>query len=290
VFLLGRTEVKGKADQQDAANVLMGYALQPLSKVIGATSAELLPALQLPAYQDTRQGPAEALFNTFNALSPLHQWTASEQQKLARFAAIGIKPGATFEPPAALSEAVAQGAEAGREQVRTASSQVSVEQQGWFRSPTNVGKFGDDDLTRAAVAWRYIYANDPVEAVYPMALHDVQGQVLDGRNTYRLHFPAGQLPPVDAFWSLTLYDGKTQLLTANPIQRYALGDRSPDLRYDADGGLTLMLQPDAPVSTQQGNWLPTPQGPFNLLLRLYLPKAGALDGSYHLPTIARIEP
>jgi hypothetical protein len=289
VFLLGRTEVKGEADQQDAAKVLMGYALQPLSKVIARAAPDALPPLQLPAYQDTKHGPAQALFSTFNSLAPLHEWTPTERAKLQRFAAIGVKPGATFEPPADLSEAIAQGAEAGREQVRKASNQVSVEQQGWFRSPTNVGKFGDDDLTRAAVAWRYIYANDPVEAVYPMALHDDQGQTLDGSKAYRLHFPAGQLPPVNAFWSLTLYDGKTQLLAANPIQRYALGDRSPDLHYDADGGLTLTLQSTAPTQ-QQGNWLPTPQGPFNLLLRLYLPKAGALDGSYQFPTIARVEP
>ncbi|MGE8186488.1 DUF1254 domain-containing protein [Pseudomonas sp. NPDC086278] len=288
VFLLGRTEVKGEADQKDAAKVMMGYVLQPLSSVMGGAAPDLAP-LRLPAYQDTKQGPAQALFSTFNALAPLHEWTPSERAKLQRFAAIGLTPGAAFAPPADLSEAIAQGAEAGREQVRAASSKVSVEQQGWFRSPANVGKFGDDDLTRAAVAWRYIYANDPVEAVYPMALHDAQGETLDGTHAYRLHFPAGQLPPVNAFWSLTLYDSSSQLLAANPIQRYALGDRSPDLHYDADGGLTLILQPAAPTQ-QQGNWLPTPQGPFNLLLRLYLPKAGALDGSYQLPTIARIEP
>lgn len=288
VFLLGRTEVKGEADQKEAAKVLTGYALQPLSKTVGSVSPDALPALQLPAYQDSKQGPAMPLFSAFNALAPLHEWTADERSKLQRFSAIGVKPGEAFQPPAELRDAIAQGAEAGRDQVRAASSQVSVENQGWFRSPANVGKFGDDDLTRAAVAWRYIYANDPVEAMYPMALHDAQGQLLDGTRTYRLHFPAGQLPPVDAFWSLTLYDGKTQLLVANPIQRYALGDRSPDLHYDADGGLTLFLQSTAPV--QQGNWLPTPTGPFNLMLRMYLPKASALDGSYQLPTIARVEP
>jgi hypothetical protein len=288
VFLLGRTEVKGEADQQDAAKVLMGYALQPLSKVIGGATPEPLAALQLPTYQDTKHGPAQTLFSTFNTLAPLHQWTASEQAKLERFAAIGMKPGVAFDAPKELNQAIAEGAEAGREQVRTASSRISVEQQGWLRSPSNVGKFGDDDLTRAAVAWRYIYANDPAEAVYPMALHDGQGQLLDGRHAYRLHFPAGHLPPVNAFWSLTLYDGKTQLLAANPIQRYSLGDRSPGLQYDADGGLTLILQAKAPA--QQSNWLPTPEGPFNLLLRLYLPKGGALDGSYPLPAIARVEP
>ena len=120
-----------------------------------------------------------------------------------------------------------------------------------------------------------------------MALHDAQGQPLDGSKAYSLHFAAGQLPPVNAFWSLTLYDGKTQLLAANPLKRYALGDRSPGLQYDADGGLTLTLQANAP--TQQGNWLPTPSGPFNLILRLYLPQPAALDGSYPLPTIVKRE-
>ncbi|WP_339544493.1 DUF1254 domain-containing protein [Pseudomonas sp. RA_35y_Pfl2_P32] len=289
VFLLGRTEVKGPADQAQAAQVMQGYRLQPLSKVLGSNAPEALPALQLPVYEDSKQGPAVALFSRFNPLAALHQWTPGEQQKLARYAAIGIQPGAPFVPPAALQEAIAEGAEAGREQVRLASSKLSLEQQGWFRSPANVGKFGDDDLTRAAVAWRYIYANDPVEAVYPLALHDAQGQVLDGNRSYRLHFAAGQLPPVNAFWSLTLYDGKTQLLVANPLARYALGDRSADLHYDADGGLTLTLAHSAPAQAPQSNWLPTPQGPFNLLLRLYLPQQPALDGSYPLPTIEPIQ-
>lgn len=283
LFLLGRTEVKGEADQAAAAQVLKGYSLQPLSKVQGSTPPAPLEKLQIPAYRDSKQGPAVELFSRFNALATLHEWTPSEQQKLARYAQIGLKPGAEFNPPASLATAIAEGAEAGREQVRTASSQISVEQQGWFMSPTRVGQFGDDDLSRAAVAWRYIYANDPVETIYPMAMRDAQGQALDGRNSYRLHFAAGQLPPVDAFWSLTLYDGKTQLLVANPIQRYSLGDRSPSLEFDADGGLTLTLQQQAP--SNPGNWLPTPAGPFNLLLRLYLPQPRALNGGYPLPTI-----
>lgn len=289
VFLLGRTEVKGDADQGAAAQVIKGYVLQPLSKVLGTPAPEALAKLQLPTYEDTKQGPAVALFSRFNALAALHQWTPSEQRKLARYAEIGVTPGAEFVPPPALKDAISDGAQAGREQVRTASSTLSVEKQGWFASPTNVGKFGDDDLTRAAVAWRYIYANDPVEAMYPMALHDAQGQLLDGNKSYRLHFAAGQLPPVDAFWSLTLYDGKTQLLVANPLSRYALGDRSQDLHYDADGGLTLTLAHEAPKHAPQGNWLPTPAGPFNLLLRLYLPQQRALDGRYPMPTIDAIQ-
>ncbi|MNF29241.1 hypothetical protein D3C84_99390 [compost metagenome] len=287
LFLLGRTEVKGEADQAAAAQVLKGYALQPLSKALGS-APPALAKLQLPAYQNSKQGSAVALFDSFNRLATLHEWSPVERRQLDRYGEIGIKPGSAFNPPAALAEAIARGAEAGREQVRAASSKVSREQTGWFRSPANVGKFGADDLTRAAVAWRYIYANDAVEALYPMALNDTQGQPLDGNHTYRLHFAAGQLPPVDAFWSLTLYDGTTQLLAANPLKRYALGDRSPGLEYDPDGGLTLTLQANAPAAGQ-GNWLPTPPGPFNLILRLYLPQQPALDGRYPLPTIIRSE-
>lgn len=289
VFLLGRTEVKGEADQAAAAQVLKGYTLMPLSKAQGNTPPAALAKLQLPVYQDSKQGRAVDLFNSFNTLAVLHQWTAAEREQLQRYAPIGVKPGLAFNPPAALAEAIAKGAEEGREQVRAASSTLSEEQSGWFRSPANVGKFGTDDLTRAAVAWRYIYANDPVEALYPMALHDAEGQPMDGNHAYRLRFAAGQLPPVDAFWSLTLYDGSTQLLAANPLKRYALGDRSPGLTYDADGGLTLTLQANAPAAAEQGNWLPTPQGPFNLILRMYLPQKTALDGSYPLPTIVKQE-
>ena len=288
VFLLGRTEVKGEADQVAAAQVLKGYALQPLSRIPGGAAPTAAAKLQLPAWHDSKQGRAVELFSSFNALAPLHEWTPAERQKLARYEQIGVKQGTAFTPPSELSEAIAEGAEAGRDQVRTTSSKVSQETHGWFRSPANVGKFGDDDLTRAAVAWRYIYANDPVEALYPMALHDAQGQPLDGRKSYRLHFAAGQLPAVNSFWSLTLYDRQTQLLVANPIKRYALGDRSPNLRYDADGGLTLTLQQSAPDQAKQSNWLPTPEGPFNLILRLYLPQQRALDGSYPLPTIETV--
>ncbi|KII33676.1 hypothetical protein NL64_09230 [Pseudomonas fluorescens] len=289
VFLLGRTEVKGEGDQPQGAQVLKNYVLQPLSKLLGTPTPAALPKLQFPTYEDSKKGPAVALFSRFNALAALHEWTPSEQQKLSRFGEIGIKQGAEFTPPQSLEQAVIEGAEAGREQVRAASSNLSIEQQGWSRLPANVGKFGEDDLTRAAVAWRYIYANDQVEALYPVAMHDIDGQSLDGHSCYQLSFPAGQLPPVDAFWSLTMYDGNTQLLVENSINRYSIGDRTPNLRYNSDEGLTIFLQSNSPGKEQQGNWLPTPVGPFNLLLRLYLPQPAALDGRFRLPMIKAME-
>ncbi|AYC33066.1 DUF1254 domain-containing protein [Pseudomonas cavernae] len=288
VFLLGRTEVKGAADQPAAAAVLKEYRLQSLSAALKQDAPAALPKLTLPPYSNTKAGKASALFSTFNALAPLHAWSAEEQAQLQRFAEIGVGPGLDFKPSAEIAAAVDAGAEAGRDKVKAASVSISPNRNGWYSSPANVGHFGSDDLTRAAAAWRYIYVNDAAEALYPIALQDSQGQPLNGSKRYRLHFAAGQLPPVNSFWSLTMYDSQTQLLVANPIQRYSIGDRTPGLVYDADGGLTLYLQHDAPAATQQANWLPAPKGQFNMLLRLYLPKESALKGTYQLPAITPV--
>ena len=126
----------------------------------------------------------------------------------------------------------------------------------------------------AAAALAGIYGNDAVEAMYPMARTDGQGQPLDGsRHNYTLTFAAGELPPVNAFWSVTMYDGKTQLLIENPIDRYLINSPMlPDLKTGADGSLTLYIQKDSPGTDRQSNWLPAPNGPIYLVMRLYWPK------------------
>jgi hypothetical protein len=126
-------------------------------------------------------------------------------------------------------------------------------------------------------------ANVPEEAVYPRSTVDGDGVPYDGARRYRLHFDAGQLPPVDAFWSVTLY-GPDMFFTANPIDRYAIGDRTPGLTRNPDGSLDLIIQHDPPAG-QEGNWLPAPAGPFNLMMRLYLPRPAVLDGSYRIPPV-----
>ncbi|MBM7061815.1 DUF1254 domain-containing protein [Pseudomonas sp. UL073] len=288
VFLIGRTEVRG-ADDHGAAELLKQYRLSPLSKVQGSPAPAALTKLVVPTYRPTKEGTATDLFSTFNALAPLHRWNPAEQAKLQRFAEIGVGPGLTFAPAGALAQAIGEGAEAGRNKVKAASLSISSERNGWANSPLTAGHFGEDDLTRAAAAWRYIYVNDADEAFYPIALKDAEGQLLTGAKRYRLHFPADQLPPAGAFWSLTMYDANSQLLVANPINRYSLGDRSKDLRHDADGGLTLYLQHDAPAPEQQGNWLPAPAGHFDVILRLYLPTEAARTGSYAPPAIQPVK-
>ena len=134
--------------------------------------------------------------------------------------------------------------------------------------------FNGDWLKRAAAAKGGIYGNDAVEAMYPMTREDVSGAVLDGsKHDYTLTFPVGQLPPVNAFWSVTMYDGKTQLLIDNPINRYLIN--SPMLsgmKKNPDGSLTLTIQKDSPGKARESNWLAAPDGPIYLVMRLYWPK------------------
>jgi hypothetical protein len=134
--------------------------------------------------------------------------------------------------------------------------------------------FHGDWLNRAAVAQAGIYANDPVEAMYPLTRTDSTGQPLDGsKHNYTLTFAAGEFPPVNAFWSVTMYDGKTQLLIENPINRYLIN--SPMLagmKKNDDGSLTLYIQKDSPGADKESNWLPAPNGPIYLVMRLYWPR------------------
>ncbi|MDT0576025.1 DUF1214 domain-containing protein [Croceicoccus sp. F390] len=156
---------------------------------------------------------------------------------------------------------------------------------GWLSSSA-VAAPGHDHLLRATIA-KGGYANEPAESIYPAAIMDSTGQMLDGSNTYRIRFAKGQTPPVDAFWSMTPYDRTTLQLTENPLQRYSIGNRTQGLRTNADGSLDIVLSHTAPAQGT-ANWLPTPAGGYHLVTRMYLPRAEALDGRYVLPVIERL--
>ena len=135
-----------------------------------------------------------------------------------------------------------------------------------------------------------IYGNSKEEAMYPAYYVDAAGQKLDGANRYTLRFAPGQLPPVDAFWSLTMYEQPASLLVANPINRYLLNSSMlPQFKRDADGGLTLLLQNESPGKELEANWLPAPKGSFSVIMRLYVPKADALQGKWKPPPLKRAE-
>lgn len=144
---------------------------------------------------------------------------------------------------------------------------------------------------RAGAAMAGIYGNDAVEALYPLLATDGDGRKPDaGANRYALTFPAGQLPPVNAFWSVTMYDGKTQLLIENPINRYLVNSPMlPNLKKNADGSLTIRIQKDSPGKGAESNWLPAPNGPIYVVMRLYWPKESALNGTWKPPAVQRIK-
>jgi len=164
--------------------------------------------------------------------------------------------------------------------------QASVVGGGWSIAMTVRTDFGDDLVTRARVARNWIGTLGIEEAMYVMAEVDAEGEALDGTHRYRLRFAPGAGPQVDAFWSITLYRSADRLLAANPINRYSIGDRTPGIQIDADGGLTLRIQSDDPGP--DANWLPAPRGErFYLALRLYQPRSAHLEGTYRYPPLTR---
>lgn len=162
---------------------------------------------------------------------------------------------------------------------------------GWQTMPLLGSSFGADYRLRAVVALKYIGALESREATYPMAHVDSEGLGLSGQHAYVLRFAPGQAPPVEAFWSLTMYGSHDFMLVDNPLARYAIGDRTPGLQLDADGGLSICIQHAEPDNARAlANWLPAPEGDFYLCLRAYVPRAELLDGRYRLPAVRRTAP
>lgn len=183
--------------------------------------------------------------------------------------------------------AIARGYEKAREKVRRASLRLGVERNGWtinYRGP----RFGKDDLLRAAVAKDQIFVAVPEEAVYPIGRVDAEGRGLDGTHRYRIRFAADQLPPVDAFWSITAYDD-TGFMIPNMAKRYSVGDRTDGLVVERDGSVTVELASTPPPDEASVNWLPVaPNAPFYLMMRLYRPRQAVLDRSWVPPAVNRI--
>jgi hypothetical protein len=149
-----------------------------------------------------------------------------------------------------------------------------------------MGVYGNYYLKRAIISQAGLGANVPEDAIYPLNLADSTGQPLDGRSRYTVHFSKENLPPVEAFWSITAYD-TDGFQVANPLDRFAVSSWMPFV-YNADGSLDLYFQTESPGKSKEANWLPAPKGPFNLTMRLYAPKADALTGRWNPPAVERV--
>jgi hypothetical protein len=157
---------------------------------------------------------------------------------------------------------------------------------GWTLLPANIANFGTDYNWRAAAAMHGLGANLPEDILYAHAYVDSSGNPLNGKNQYTIRFREDQLPPVNAFWSITAYNDK-QFLVQNPIGRYAIGDRD-ELRYGADGSVTIQIRSTPPDKPAESNWLPVPPEAFNLFTRMYWPRSAAMNGTWKIPGIEKV--
>src|SRR6266853_1858913 len=275
-----RTQLFNPADMPNVAKIQAGYKVQPLSAYLKQPAPPAAAAIDFP------KANAELVKkNFFEYLDFALQFAPAGPEERAireKLARIGVGAGKTFEfkdLPLAHKLEIGLGMKDGEEKVEKYLSSGSKNINGW-----KVGSlFGDrlfysgDWLKRAAAAKGGIYGNDAAEAVYPLTKTLAHGDALDGsKNNYTLTFLADQFPPVNAFWSVTMYDGKTQLLIENPINRYLINSPMlPGMKTNADGSLTLYIQNKSPGADRESNWLPAPKGDIYLVMRLYWPKTEA---------------
>ena len=272
-----RTQLFDPNDIDNVKKVQAGYKVQPLSGYLKQPAPPAAPAINFPKIdKDLVKSNFFEYLDFALQFAPVQE---NEKAIRAQLARIGIGPGKTTDfKDLSIKDKLELivGMKEGERKVDEAIDKAGYAMNGWRVSSLfgDSAFFNGDWLKRAAGAKAGIYGNDAEEATYPLAKVDSDGQALDGsKHNYTLTFPAGQLPPVNAFWSVTMYDGKTQLLIKNPIDRYLINSPMlPDLKKNADGSLTLYIQNRSPGKDKESNWLPAPDGPIYLVMRLYSPK------------------
>jgi hypothetical protein len=290
VWLLGRTLVEDAADLPAVTSLMGGYRLTPLAEwTAGARRAPLV----LSAFPASPSVPLPRGLDFFTALAEVLRSDPpprADACALRAFARVGLGQGpvpGTGGPSLARRALLAAARWAPRliERAELRANRSSARRNnGWLIGRSYVGDYGRNYLGRAVIAENALGANTPPETVYPLALTDAAGRPLNGRRRYAIRFPRGQLPPANAFWSLTAYDAD-RYLVPNAIDRYAVGDRTPGLVRGRDGSLTIYVQHRPPRGRAAANWLPVPRGRFRLALRIYEPRRSVLTGRWSPPPV-----
>jgi hypothetical protein len=298
MFAIFRTQLFNPADIDNVKKIQDGYLVERLARFRHLPPRPIAPDVKWKTFDKSMA--ASDPFSYLNFLlefCPTAATAAVELPLRQRFAKIGIEPGKPF-PSTSLTPdqkaELAAGIKSGLEKIKQAVADFGQNENGWRVAAKPFGTrkaYAGNWTFRAAVAMAGIYANDPKEALYPLLATDSEGNKPDcSTNRYTLTFPAGQLPPVNAFWSVTMYDGKTQLLVDNPINRYLINSPMlPNLKKNPDGSITIYIQKDSPGADKDSNWLPAPNGPIYVAMRLYWPKDSALDGSWKPPAVVRVK-
>jgi hypothetical protein len=276
VWALARILVDGPHDLEAARQVQAGLSMQG-------------PPADAPGPYAARSTPWADYFASAAALMAANPPNAMDLALNRRIAPLGLTAG--FDPTRFSAVEVAE-IEAGIAEARLEARKGGLGgasfTQGWSYPSARLGDFDQDYRYRAAVALSGLAALPPAEAMYMRAQGNLKGDLFDGTQTWRLSFPADGHLPINSFWSLSLYEATDDgqfFFTDNPLDRYAIGDRTPGLRHNADGSLDIWIGHDEPGPERRSNWLPAPVGPFALFMRAYLPKAELLDGEYRLPEI-----
>jgi hypothetical protein len=292
-FVLYRTQLYGPDDIDNVKKVQAGYEVMPLSAFLGQPAPGAPPAVdffQPLSAEEEKTSPA--FFNELNFILQFCPTHPSEIGLRTGFAKLGIEPGETFDP-ASLAPELRIAVEQGLADAWSAADEYKKTQieTGKRTSGDNFGNrqfLNGDYMARMSAAALGIYGNSKEEAIYPAYFVDAERRPLEGTRSYALHFAPDQLPPVNAFWSLTLYELPASLLYANPLDRYLINSPMlPSLRKNADGGLTLHIQHESPGADKEANWLPAPEGQFFVAMRLYWPKEEALNGAWKAPPLQR---
>jgi hypothetical protein len=285
-----RTQLFNPADLENVKKVQAGYKVQPLSAFLGQPAPKAAPAIDFirPLTPEAQKTSLE-FFNILNFALQFCPTHPSETELMTRFAKIGVGAGKTFDAsklPREIKTAIEQGMFDAWADFAGFAEQIN---EGTVKVGDAFGTreyLKNNYLYRMGAAVLGIYGNSKQEAMYPPYYVDEAKQKLDGANRYTLRFAPGQLPPVHAFWSLTMYELPASLLVANPIDRYLVNSPMlPQFKRDADGGFTLYIQNESPGKDKEANWLPAPKGPFFVLLRVYWPKEEALTGAWTPPPL-----
>ena len=293
-WMIGRTQTNGKSDYDAVHKFQNGIAAVPLGSYGKAYTA---PKGAVNANQDMSAPPDQvekmrtadffALFAELLKANPPH---ANDYPILDQMKRIGIEAGKSFasaSAPKDVQDALDAAPSAALAKIKAAVMKSGNAVNGWRINLMGIGTYGADYLHRAAVAFAGLGANTIEDAVYPFAFADADGKPFASDQRYTLHFEKDQLPPVRAFWSLTMYDDR-QLFAENPLGRYAIGDRDK-LAFNPDGSLDLYIQRVSPGTGKESNWLPAPKsGGFTMNLRLYWPKDAVRDGSWGPPPVRKL--
>ena len=294
-WIIGRTKTDGPPDYDAVHKIQAGYKIALLSE-FGTSSApsevKIDPSVDMktpPKVQVDAMTPGVYFAYAAELLKviPPH---ITDQPIIEQMKKIGIEVGKSFDI-GKLDPRIQRGLETVREDAQKLMAwklpTLARVVNGWSLNTDTMGVYGNYYLKRAIIAQAGLGANLPEDAIYPINLGDETGKPLDGANSYTLHFDKNDMPPANAFWSVTLYDPEG-FQVANTINRFAVSSWMP-FKYNGDGSLDLYFQNESPGADKEANWLPAPKGPFNLTMRIYAPKSEALTGKWNPAPVTRLQ-